>query len=105
MMNFYCSEKHDKTNWFDSDGGTRQNKRKLRQGSGSRCRRPVRVRRSMYVCVYVCVCVCVYRVCMYACMHACMHVCVCEIMIGMWGAVALRDCLYTLSRSRAIFFF
>jgi hypothetical protein len=26
MMNFYCSEKHDKTNWFDSDWGTRQNK-------------------------------------------------------------------------------
>jgi hypothetical protein len=20
MMNFYCSEKHDKTNWFNSDG-------------------------------------------------------------------------------------
>ena len=28
MMNFYCSEKHDKTNWFDSeaDWGTVQNK-------------------------------------------------------------------------------
>jgi hypothetical protein len=26
MMNFYCSEKHDKTNRFDSDWGTRKNK-------------------------------------------------------------------------------
>jgi hypothetical protein len=26
MMHFYCFEKHDKTNRFDSDWGTRQNK-------------------------------------------------------------------------------
>jgi hypothetical protein len=26
MMNFYCSEKHDKTNRFNSDWGTIQNK-------------------------------------------------------------------------------
>jgi hypothetical protein len=32
MMNFYCSEKHDKTNWFNSDWETKQNTRKLKQG-------------------------------------------------------------------------
>ena len=26
MMNFYCCEKHDKTNWFNSGWGTRQTK-------------------------------------------------------------------------------
>jgi hypothetical protein len=29
IMNFYCSEKHDKTNRFDSDWGTRQNRGKI----------------------------------------------------------------------------
>ena len=32
MMNFYCSEKLDKTNWFDSDWGAIQNKRDYNKG-------------------------------------------------------------------------